>query len=96
MFINTLGLKNKMEDKYPNKSLGSHIDEIGKSLNEDNIVGLSGETQNNYDKENKEKRDKDLDYKILKTKASSHVGAHVIGPIMEWYYKKFKDYSPGK
>jgi len=44
----------------------------------------------------KEKRDKHLDYKILKTKASSHFGAHVIGPIMGWYYKKFTGYTPKK
>lgn len=52
--------------------------------------------RNNLEEISKEKRDKEIDYKILRTKASSHFGAHIMGPLMELYYKKFTDYVPEK
>lgn len=74
-----------MADKY----LESYTDEIEKATDEEDVMELRG-------KMNKISREKHLDYKILKTKASSHLGAHVTGPLMEWYYKRFTDYTPAK
>jgi len=81
-----------MADKY----LESYVDEIDKAISEDDVMELRDKVKGIYENKDKEKRDRHLDYKILKTKASSHFGAHVKGPLMEWYYKKFRDYTPVK
>ncbi|HKL23757.1 MAG TPA: hypothetical protein VJ912_00285 [Candidatus Nanoarchaeia archaeon] len=85
-----------MADKYLEKYLELKDDEIDKAINEKEVMNLREKIKGIYNKKDKEKRDKEISYKILKTKASSHLGAHVIGPVMEWYYKKFRDYTPKK
>lgn len=38
----------------------------------------------------KVKNNSELEKKILKIKSRNHFNAHIYGPFLEWYYKKFK------
>jgi len=97
-FLNREELDNSLDEIYSEKSGKNEVneEELDRAISRDDVMDLRNKLEKISKEKNKEERYEKIDYKILKTKASSHFGAHVIGPIMEWYYNKFTGYSPVK